>query len=164
MDRELYLIRHAQAESMEINQKDIDRILTQKGSQDAMRLGNLIKTNGVVPDYIICSTAQRTRETAGYICEQIIFDANKIFFSEDLYESSVRIMLKIINGLDNSYEKIFLIAHNPAISYLAEYVTGEVIGNVSPGGMVHLKLKKSGWDMLSQNNAELVKYHDPINL
>ncbi len=164
MNREIYLIRHAEAEFMDFNQKDKDRNLTPNGCQDAMRLGNKLKTTDVLPDYIICSTAQRTRETIGYICEQIDFDVNKVFFTDDLYESSVRIMLNTINGLDDSYQKVFLIAHNPAISYLAEYVTGDVVGNVSPIGMVHLQLHDMSWEMLSQDNAELVKYHEPISL
>lgn len=164
MNRELFLIRHAQAEVVDFNQKDIERNLTQEGCQDAMRLGNLLKTAEIKPDYILCSTADRTRETAGYICEQIEYDPNKIYFTEELYESSVRIMLGAVNGLSDAYEKVFLIAHNPAISYLAEYATGEVVGNVSPAGMVHLRLKNLAWGELSQDNAELVKYYDPVAL
>lgn len=161
MNRELFLIRHTQATSINFNQKDKDRTLTQDGYQVAMRLGILLKENKISPDYIVCSVAQRTRETAEYICEQIGFEVNKIIFSEDLYEASTRIMLNTINRLDNSYKKIFLIAHNPVISYLSEYVTGEIIGNVFPGGIVHLKLIDIGWNKLSKDNAVLVKYYEP---
>jgi phosphohistidine phosphatase len=164
MDRELFLIRHAQAEMADMNQNDKDRCLTAQGSQDAMRLGNLMKSKHIEADYIACSTSMRTRETAEYICEQIEFDPQKIYFSEDLYESSVRIILNVINNLNDSYQKVYIISHNPAITYLAEYVTGEVLGNVSPCGMVHLKLKNMSWNMLSQDKAKLVKYYNPVDL
>lgn len=164
MDRELFLIRHAQAEMADMNQNDRDRYLTAQGSQDAMRLGNFMKNKQIEADYIACSTSMRTRETVGYICEQIEFDPQKIHFSEDLYESSVRIILNVINNLNDSYQKVYIVSHNPAITYLAEYVTGEVLGNVSPCGMVHLKLKNMSWNKLSQDNAKLVKYYNPVDL
>lgn len=164
MNRELFLIRHAQAEFPEYNQKDKERSLTAQGSQDAMRLGNLLLNNKLQPDYILCSTALRTRQTAGYICEQIEFDSNKINLLEDIYESSVRILLNTINNISDSYQRVYIVAHNPSISYLAEYITGDVIGDISPAGTVHIQLGGMSWAMLSQNNASLLKYYDPIDL
>ena len=164
MNRELFLIRHAEAEISEYNQKDKERYLTPQGSQDAMRLGKVIRTIDITPDYILSSSAMRTRQTSGYICEQIGIDSNTIHFSDDLYESSMRIMLNSINELDDTYATVFVVAHNPAISYIAEYLTGEIIGNIAPGGMVHLNLSNLSWSTLAQDKARLVKYFDPKDL
>lgn len=161
---DIFLIRHAQANPPDFSQKDIDRTLTPQGETDAMRLGNLMMTKDISPDLFLCSTAVRTKRTTDLICEQIKFDPEEVQCMEELYEASTRIMLQIINELDDKYKRVFLVAHNPAINYLSEYVTGSVIGNVSPAGVVHLSLNCDSWSEVSKSNVDLVSYLDPIKL
>lgn len=164
MAKEIFLIRHAQADPPDLSQKDVERKLTSQGTTDAMRMGNLLNKNGHIPDLFLCSSAVRTRQTAGLMCEQLEFDIDKVEFMDDLFEASTRIMLQIVNNVDSNFHKVFLLAHNPAINYLSEYITGEVIGNIAPCGVVHMKLNVASWEEVSQNNVDLIRYYDPIEL
>lgn len=161
--KDLFLVRHAQAVSDDMDLKDIDRPLTADGSIDASKIGKLLETECGTPDEVLASIALRTKETAGRIIEQLGYNPDKINLSEDLYEASTRIMLRVINELDDAKEKVVLVAHNPAITYLAEYITGDVIGGVSPAGVVHVRYDGS-WAEVSQSNVDLVKYHHPKDL
>lgn len=161
MNKELFLVRHAEADSTNFDIKDIERPLTSDGEIDASKLGKTMAELLGTPDLILSSTAIRTRTTTALLAEQLGYDPVNVDFLEDLYESSTRILLRVINELEEKNTKVVIVAHNPAITYLAEYVSGAVIGNVSPAGLVHLKFKGS-WAEVSQNNMELVKYHQPV--
>ncbi|MEP3388638.1 MAG: histidine phosphatase family protein [Reichenbachiella sp.] len=161
MNKELFLVRHAEADSTNFDIKDIERPLTSDGEIDASKLGKTMADLLGTPDLILSSTAIRTRTTTALLAEQLGYDPVNVDFLEDLYESSTRILLRVINELEEKNNKVVIVAHNPAITYLAEYVSGAVIGNVSPAGLVHLKFD-GAWAEVSQNNMELVKYHKPV--
>lgn len=160
MNKELFLVRHAEADATNFDIKDIERPLTPDGEIDASKLGKMMADLLGTPDLILSSTAVRTRTTTAMLAEQLGYDPVNVDYDEDLYESSTRILLRVITELEDKNNKVVIVAHNPAITYLAEYVSGAVIGNVSPAGLVHLKFKGS-WAEVSQNNMELVKYHKP---
>jgi len=160
MSKELFLVRHAEADTTNFDIKDIDRPLTSDGEIDASKLGKMMAELLGTPDLIISSTAIRTRTTTAMIAEQLGYDPLNVDFLEDLYESSTRILLRVINELEEKNNKVVIVTHNPAITYLAEYISGAVIGNVSPAGLVHLKFK-GAWSEISQDGAEFVKYHEP---
>ncbi|MEQ6122559.1 histidine phosphatase family protein [Reichenbachiella sp. MALMAid0571] len=164
MSKQLFLIRHAQAEGMQSDIKDIDRILTNEGCRDAMRMGKLLSEEGHTPDLVLSSTAERTRETTRYLCEQLNYDFEKVIFTEDLYESSVRLMLSTINKVADQHKTLFVIAHNPSISYLGESLTGDPTGNMPPCGVLYLKSSTGSWQEISQNSCSLKKFYDPIDL
>ncbi|PIB36118.1 hypothetical protein BFP72_12285 [Reichenbachiella sp. 5M10] len=163
MSKELFLIRHAEADSENFDIKDIERPLTSDGEIVASKVGRFLKTANHQPDAIFVSSALRTRQTSGFLVEQIGFDAQNIMIVEELYEASTRILLRVINELGNNFNKVFIIAHNPGISFLAEYLTGEIIGNVAPAGIVHLKAKDD-WAEFSQNTVDLIEYISPKEL
>lgn len=161
MNKELFLVRHAEADSTNFDIKDIERPLTSEGEIDASHLGKNMSELVGTPDLILSSTAVRTRRTTALIAEQLGYDPINVDYIEDLYESSTRILLRVINELDKKNNKVIIVAHNPAITYLAEYVSGAVIGNVSAAGLVHLRFD-GDWSEISQKNMELVKYYKPV--
>lgn len=162
MNKQLFLVRHAEADSTNFDIKDIERPLTSDGEIDASKLGKTMAELLGTPDLILSSTAVRTRATTALIAEQLGYDPVNVDFLDDLYESSTRILLRVVNEIDEKHNKVVIVAHNPAITYLAEYVTGAVIGNVAPAGLVQLQYD-GAWAEISQDNATLVKYHKPVS-
>jgi len=160
MTKQLFLIRHAEAESSNFEIKDIERSLTSDGEIVASKVGKMLDQLISTPDAILSSSALRTRQTTSLLAEQIGFDMDKVNFKGELYEASTRILLREINELDEKFETVIIIAHNPAIPYLAEYITGEIIGGVSPCGIVQIKFDGS-WAEISEKNTILVRYHRP---
>ncbi len=163
-DLHLYLLRHARTLEREGNQHDFDRFLSPVGLQNATRMGIYLKQNSIDFDIIVSSPADRARKTAELIAEQIKKDTKTIHFNEEIYEASVRNLLKTVNSLKNMWENVLIVGHNPAISYLAEYLTGEAIGSITTCGLVHLTFKNMSWDMVGEKSGNLVSYLTPDSL
>ena len=68
MSKHIVLIRHAQAERTQSGLKDKERRLTSEGSRDAMRMGKLLSESHLIPNIILSSIAERTKETSKYLC------------------------------------------------------------------------------------------------
>lgn len=161
MVKNLYLIRHAQAEEHAASKKDVERQLTAKGYQDASKIGIYFKEKDFLPDLVIHSSATRTTETLERINEQLGIDPDHIESSEDMYEASARILLKIICDIPAEMRSAFIVGHNPSITYLAEYMTGAEIGNVETAGIVHIQIPYTSWQEVSEKNCDFVAYISP---
>lgn len=161
MSKKLFLIRHARTNDPSSGMKDFERELTREGLRDAVKLGGYFKNNLIVPDYFMSSTAVRARQTSEMVADQIGVDLSHIIFDEELYDASTRILGQKISSIDKDRKIVVLIAHNPALSYLAEYFSGESIGGLPPGGMVYLEQQAKSWDDFGQGTASLNLKHFP---
>ena len=63
----LYLLRHAKSSWDDSRVSDFDRPLNNRGRREAEKIAEYMKENKYIPEYIICSTAKRTRETLDLI-------------------------------------------------------------------------------------------------
>jgi phosphohistidine phosphatase len=60
----LLVLRHAKSSWKNANLADFDRPLNKRGKRDAPRMGELLRREGIVPDLIISSSAERALTTA----------------------------------------------------------------------------------------------------
>lgn len=156
MVRKIFLLRHGEAAFPDQGMKDIDRPLTEAGSNQIRLLGSNLKPFASTIDLIYCSSALRTRETLRCLIEGSGINC-EIDIREDIYESSVGRLFEVISNTENSAQVILLIGHNPGISFFAEYLTGDNIGNMSPGQMVKLEFALGSWDELSKGVCSLIQ-------
>ena len=164
MTRYLYLLRHAQSADKQINERDHDRELTPEGIKQSIRIGSYLSKHAINIDAIMCSTAERAKATANLIADTLKFDPEKIFFQEELYDASTRTFFQFVSHLSDDYQSIMCVAHNPTITYLAEYFTKAEIGDILPAGLVMIKFNQSSWKEVSQGNGELLRYVNPATL
>jgi phosphohistidine phosphatase len=161
MGKQLYLVRHADAEEQGAGQKDFDRELTHQGLLKASRAGQLLADLGASPGALFASTAKRAAYTAELIHERT-GQAAALLLEDNLYNASPRTLLDFIAKLDDKIEVVLLVGHNPGISYVAEYLTGEaVVSDMSPGGIAHLVLDLDHWQQVGQRTARLSFYRVP---
>ena len=161
MTKQLLLIRHAQASESVHGQKDFDRTLTNKGIIDASQLGMHLLKKSLHPDAIFSSSAVRARITATTIAEKINFDVNRIKFEKQLYESSPRTLLELVNSFKDHWKRVFIIGHNPVITYFAEYLTGNLIDSMSPASMAVIMFDLPTWKEASAGLGDIDVYYNP---
>lgn len=159
--KQLYLLRHAQTLEKRPDEKDRDRILTPVGFQNANRMGMNLKNKKVQPDIIICGVATRTQQTAESIAEHVSYDSNRVHINGEVYDASIRTLLNVVNNLKEEWKTVVLIGHNPSISYLAEYITGEAVGNMTTCGLVSINFKMDSWLEVSEGNGDFQFYEYP---
>ena len=150
----LYFLRHAKSD-WTAGLKDFDRPLNERGHRVAPKIGRELFKMEEVPNAVYCSSAERTRQTASYICEGLKLDEEAVIFDDEIYESSTRTLLKVINEFSDDDDSVMLIGHNPSISYLAEYLTDEVIGNVPTCGVVKIIFSFDSWTEVSKSTGML---------
>jgi len=153
--KSLLLVRHAKSDWEDNTVKDFDRELSIRGRRTAPKMANHLKVDGFQPDLIISSPAQRAKSTTQFIVEQLELDESKLLFEQDIYEASVRVLLRIINDLPNNLNTIALVGHNPGLTYLTELITGEEIGNLPTFGVVKINFDFDEWEMVSQATGSL---------
>ena len=111
----LTILRHAKADVGSATQDDHDRVLNERGQQAATSLGNYLSRRKTLFDYVLCSTARRTRETLEYLHLEPL---PSVDFSEKLYLASPNEMLAVIAAIPAQVDHLLVIGHNPGIYQL----------------------------------------------
>lgn len=95
--KRIYFIRHAEAQSG--GKSDFERTLSYAGKLCAIKLGEKLRSLGLMPDLIITSPAIRALHTAQIIANAL--DATKRVASlRELYDASLWDLAKFVRGLD----------------------------------------------------------------
>ncbi len=110
--KRLILLRHGEAGFSD--GMDFQRQLTPKGKENLHRLAEILSVSGLTVDFLHCSTATRTRETAEIIRKQIPIAEEQL--SREIYEGTLESILKLLETTPKTAETCLLIGHNPTIS------------------------------------------------
>lgn len=163
MNKELLLIRHSDANTAYRSQSDAERELTESGAVRAMHLANHLKSRNLTADALFSGISARGRQTAELLGEKILKPQQEIIFSDDIYESSVRIMFSLITNLDENLQRVYIVGHNPILTYLAEYLTGNIIEELEPCGVLWLSTSDelNKWSQISAGTMTLKEYMSP---
>ena len=115
--KKLYLLRHAKSAWDDPSLDDHDRPLAPRGRKAVKAMRKHIKKAGIRPDLILCSTAQRARETYQGVYGAL--NDSPVTFDEGIYTFSSAPLLHRLQRLTDAVETVMLIGHNPALESLA---------------------------------------------
>jgi phosphohistidine phosphatase len=120
--KQLLLLRHAKSD-WSTQCSDINRPLNSRGEANAQLLGKWLQKNPENhPDYILCSPAARALETI-QIATKSLRDHLPVHNHDRLYLASVADILKILTTVDNRYQRVLLVGHNPGFEQLLNWLT-----------------------------------------
>jgi phosphohistidine phosphatase len=159
MTKTLYLVRHAQASNSV--SPDLIRPLVANGMIDAARMGRHLSSKIKGIDLILTSHAERTQMTAQVFCEQLGLDNLLIKPEAALYESSPKHYLDALSEVSEGLNSVMIVGHNPSISYLAEYLTGEEIGSMPTCAVVGMKIEDLAWAALTKKSGHMILFDSP---
>ncbi|MDQ6739972.1 MAG: histidine phosphatase family protein [Actinomycetota bacterium] len=115
--KRLVLMRHSKA-AYPLGVADHDRPLAQRGHADAAVAGKWLVDNGVIPDFILCSSALRARQSCTWVCQQLGEKAPTPKLEDRLYAASAAEMLTVINHLPETVRTLLVISHLPGLQDL----------------------------------------------
>lgn len=159
MTKTLYLVRHAQASDSV--SPDLIRPLVANGMIDAARMGRHLASKMQGIDLILTSHSERTQMTAQVFCEQLGIDNQIVKIVEDLYESSPKHYMDALSKVSEALESVMIVGHNPSISYLAEYLTGEEIGSMPTCAVVGITFDNLNWIEVLKKTGHIIFYDSP---
>lgn len=117
--KRLILMRHAKSDWSGGSTSDHDRPLNTRGIASAKALGDWLRAQGILPDQVLCSSAERTSET--YLRLGLPEDTQTTF-TRDLYLASHQDILAALQQA--SGDIVLVLGHNPGIGIAAaELVT-----------------------------------------
>lgn len=121
--RRLMLLRHAKSDWSQGVGGDHERPLNARGREAAPKIGAYIAQAEIVPDLILCSTAERTRQT----CELVMASlkvAPKVRFEDELYLAEPEAIIGLVRDTPHQVHTLMVIGHNPGIHQAASDLTG----------------------------------------
>ncbi len=137
MSRELLIMRHG--ESGWDAASDFERTLTVRGTSDAARMGQWIKDQGIMPDYVLASPAQRAKETVLAVCAVLQIDHQQIHWEPSIYEASVNALKTLLQVVPASAERILLVGHNPGLAELIGVLSDGYPAGFSPASVAWME-------------------------
>ncbi|MFM6848764.1 MAG: SixA phosphatase family protein [Terrabacter sp.] len=120
-EKTLILMRHAKAEEG-LGKDDHDRELAARGRRDAKAAGRWLHEQGLVPDLVICSTAQRTRQTWEECCHG---GAHTEFveYRRSVYLGGSEQTLETVREDAGETTTVLVVGHNPTMAQLTSLLT-----------------------------------------
>ena len=167
MKKKLVVIRHAKANDITAFQKDFERNLNGRGRIDAELMANRLKDHEIIPDLILASSAQRTKETAEIFATALNVDLSLIKLEKQLYNASAETISETVSemSIPDSVNTLFLIGHNPGISEFAfrSLKNPERMTSMPTCGIVVVEQKLHSWNDFRFAAGDFVFYDYPKN-
>lgn len=159
--KKILLIRHAKSNLNNSGLNDFDRPLNERGKEDALFMGKRLFSKKIFPDIIISSPAKRALSTVRKIAKEINYLDDKIIYNENLYLAHIPDFIEIINNISSSISSVFIVSHNPGITEIAEYLTGELINIIPTTGLVCIEFNKYSWQSIKKKEGRMIFFDYP---
>ena len=169
MSRELLLLRHAKSDWATGAGHDFERGLNKRGRRASKQMGRWMRTEQMVPDFIVSSDAERAMQTTLRVWEFGEFPEDIIEWERSVYEASLDALLNVLAEVPESSGTTLVVGHNPGIEYLVRYLADESLQGCDQANLIptaslsHLMMPPS-WDLLEHACAKLVRIARPRQL
>jgi phosphohistidine phosphatase len=161
MAKQLILVRHAKSDWGDFTVKDFDRPLNERGHKSAPEMVERLMAKEIRPQAIVSSPALRAITTAKYFAATWKFQANRFFTEPAIYEATTNTLLRVVNQLDNRFDRIALFGHNPGLTDLLNYLGDQQISNMPTCGVAIIDFPFNDWKLVSRGTGELLLFDYP---
>ena len=157
--RILILMRHAKSDWSDGSLSDHDRPLNQRGRRDAPRMADWLKGVDSVPDLILSSTSERTRETAQIMLKQWS-ESPTVSHTQSLYLAHPKTILETIQDHGDESRCLLVLAHNPGMSYMASTLADKSMDMPTAAAAV-FRVRCEWHELRGAGDCELVHFMRP---
>ena len=123
MSRELLLLRRGKSYRM-TGIEDYQRPLKDRGKRGAQRMAIWLQQQGLVPDYVVASPAERALGTAEKVCKAMGMASKTIQKEKRVYAASLDDLLEVLAAFPKKAKRVMLVGHNPGLEELLLYLAG----------------------------------------
>ena len=165
----LHLLRHAKSSTKE-NVEDHERPLSRGGRKTARRIARNLSAKLGAVDLILCSSAQRTRETLDLVLAEFS-PAPRTSIEDGLYLASREKLAARLSRLDARDVNVLMIGHNPGLHELAIALADEnspafralASGKFPTAACASFRVP-ADWSILGSSRHKLIGYVTPESL
>src|SRR6185503_20101071 len=149
----LFLLRHAKSSWKDETLPDFERPLNRRGKRAAETIGRYFKTSTIVPELILSSPAERTRETVELVLKAAKW-TTEVRYDQRIYEASAQRLAEVVSQIDNDRKVAMLVGHNPGMEELVLLLTAESVA-IATGTCAKVAVKASKWANAVDKRATL---------
>jgi len=169
MSRELLILRHAKSDWDSGAPSDFERPLAKRGMRDAPKVGAWLYREGLVPNYILSSPAERARQTAVKVCKGLDYNKSRIVWDPAIYDADLDALLGVLAQVPEDAQNVLLVGHNPGLEELIDHLTGGDYdepegGKLLPTAAIARLEMPDDWSRLEAGCAVLLSITKPKNL
>lgn len=169
MPRELLILRHAKSDWESSALTDFERPLAKRGKTDAPKVGAWLYREGLVPDLVVSSPAERARQTAVKVCESLDIKSKEILWDQAIYDAVLPRLLGVLGRCPADAAMVLLIGHNPGLEELLLHLVGEDLEipddcKILPTATVARVEMPDDWTQLPPGSGRLVSITRPRGL
>lgn len=162
--RTLIVVRHAKAEGFAST--DEARELTPRGLADASKVGEFLAAEGLTPDYVVVSPAERTRQTWNALAEAGGFAVEPVFDSA-LYDGGTDAVIEALRVAPEAADVVMYVGHNPTAQLLVsslddgagDPVAAARISGDYPTAAVTILEQPDAWGTLCTGTARIKQFY-----
>jgi phosphohistidine phosphatase len=168
--KRLILLRHAKS-ARPAGVADHERPLARRGLDDSRTMGFYLKQEMLLPDLVLVSTSNRTRQTWDIVI-QGLGEVPSARFEPRLYDASAARLSTVIAETQDAVGALLLIGHNPGIADLAlrlaghgdRYALARMRAKFPTCALAVLDLPGKDWHTLTAGAARLDRFVTPKGL
>ena len=156
----LIVMRHAKSDWSDVSLSDHDRPLNDRGCRDAPRMGEWLHEIGMVPDRVLSSTSQRTRDTVDLMLPTWGGEV-EVSYSGSLYLATPEAILQTIRGDACDAARLMVLAHNPGITHFVSKLAGQSV-DMPTAAIAVFQVDLDDWSRFALGGpAKLIHYMRP---
>ena len=133
----------------------------------AESIADFIADKSLDPDFILCSSARRARDTLTPLMQKLTAPLD-VRIDDDLYGAEPTTILAQIKRIPNSAKSAMVIGHNPGLQDLVEKLTSKVPTELEEkfptAALATIELPAESWRSVKQKSGKLVGYVTPREL
>ncbi len=169
--KRLFLLRHAKSSWDNPAFADFDRPLAPRGRRASGRLARHMQETALSFDRVLCSGAERARETWRRIAEAM-GSSVPTDYEDGLYMAGADSLMARLRGLDPTVNAVLVVAHNPDLETLARRLCREGAGDAvarleekyPTGGLAEIELDCADWPKIADGCGFLRRFTVPRDL
>lgn len=166
--RRLLLLRHGKSDWSAGDPPDLQRPLAPRGREAAKRIGVYITKHGLTPEFVICSTAARARDTYELVAEALTNEP-KVTYDKTIYESGPNKLLAALKKVDTNIHTLLIVGHNPSMTEFAHLLiaAGDVdlrqslIEKFPTAGLAVIDFPLDDWRRVHPRSGRLDRFITP---
>lgn len=167
MTRELLLLRHGKSDwSRDVD--DFHRPLTDRGKRGAQRQGVWLARQGLRPDHVRSSPAERALVTAQKTLKAMGGGAAGIVRDQRIYAADLDELLAVLGDCPAGAHRCMLVGHNPGMEQLLSHLAGPLAmpedGKLMPTAALARLSMPADWMELGAGCARLLSLIRPAEL
>ena len=152
--KELVILRHAKS-NREYLVEDIDRSLAVVGIERIKNISNSKRAFFENADIIISSPANRALHTCQLMMQELNYAYNNLIIDQKLYTFHASDVIEYVHDLDNQWNKVVLVGHNPAFTELVNHFSEDKISHLRTAGVAKIIFQSDQWATILKGEMEL---------